>query len=95
MGKTLDVYGLHSLSPISPSPKVQTPMTDVAPGYEASIIWLKFEFSGKIQQFGKYQVPEFDLNILQVCKDNAPEVIVFMIYKLINWAPTCQTYVKD
>ena len=73
MGKTLDVYGLHSLSPISPSPKVQTPITDVAPGYEASIIWLKFEFSGKIQQFGKYQVPEFDLNILQVCKDNAPE----------------------
>ena len=31
---------LHSLSPSSPSPKVQTPMTDVAPGYSSDILRL-------------------------------------------------------
>ena len=63
-------------------------MTDVAPGYEASIIWLKFEFSGKIQQFGKYQVPEFHLEVLSFCfckyvRMMLLKVLVFVIHKQI------------
>ena len=45
-------------------------MTDVAPGYEASIIWLKFEFSGKMQHFGKYLV--------------AKEFVSFILFALVD-----------